>query len=57
MLYSKTKNINSDINSILSTNKWIDGTIKLDIGAVFTVLCNLCIEQLGIVIISCIVYI
>ena len=35
MLYSKTKNINNDINSILFIDGWIDKMVELDIGAVF----------------------
>ena len=57
MLYGKTKNTNSDIDSILSINRWINRIIKLDIGAVFTILCQLYTEQLDIVVISYIVYI
>ncbi len=57
VLYSKTKNINSDINSILFTNGWTDKTVEPDIGTVFMALCKLYTEQLGIVVTNCIVYI
>ena len=57
MLYNKTKNINSNIDSILSIDRQINKMVKSDIRAVFALLCQLYIKQLGIVITSYIVYI
>jgi hypothetical protein len=56
-LYSRTRNLSSYINSILSTDGWINGKIKLDIGVVFKALYQLYIEQLGIAITNYTVYI
>src|SRR6266702_8398568 len=55
-IYSETKNLNSDFNSILSINRRTNGETKLDIRIVFTTLCQLHTEQLGIIITSYIVY-
>jgi hypothetical protein len=49
-LYSKVRNLSSYINSILSIDRWINRETKLDIRAVFKVLCQLYIKQLGIII-------
>ena len=57
ILYSKTKNIDNDINSIPSINGQTNKTVKPDIGTVFTTLYKSCIEQLGIVVTSYIIYI
>ena len=38
VFYSKTKNINSNVNSILFTDKWTNKTIKLNIKTVFVLL-------------------
>src|SRR6266702_1571445 len=51
-IYSKTKDISNDVNSILSTNRRTNRTIKSDNGAVFITLCKPCTEQLGIIITS-----
>ena len=56
-IYSKTKNISNNVNSILFANKQINREIESDIGIVFMILRQLCTEQLGIIVISCIVYI
>ena len=56
-LYSETKNPNSDFNGILFINRWINKETKPDVRVVFMTLYQLCTEQLGIVIISYIVYI
>ncbi len=50
MLYSKTKNTNGNINSILSINGRINKIVELDIGAVLIILYKPCIKQLGIII-------
>ncbi len=55
VLYSKTKNTNSNINNILSIDRWINKTIELDVRAVFILLYQSRIEQLGIVVTSYIV--
>ena len=56
-IYSKTNDTNSNIDSILSTNKWINKMVEPDIGTVFEILCQLHTEQLGIIVASYIVYI
>ena len=38
-VYSKTKDMSSNINSIPLINKWTDKMVKSDIGAVFMTLC------------------
>ena len=55
MLYSKTKNISGDINSILFIDRWTNRMVEPDIGTVFVLLCQSRIEQLGIVVTSYIV--
>ncbi len=40
-VYSKTKDISNNVNSILFTNGWVDKMIELDIKAVFMALCEL----------------
>ena len=37
-LYSRIRNLSSNINSILPTNRWINKEVKLDIRAVLQVL-------------------
>ena len=54
-IYSKIKNINSDINSILFINRQANKTTKPDIEIIFMTLYKPHTEQLGIVIISYIV--
>ena len=54
-LYSKTKNPNSDFNGISPTNRWTNKETKPDVRTVSMTLHQLCTEQLGIIIISCIV--
>ena len=49
MFYSKTKNTNSNINSILPVNGWANKIVELDIKVIFIVLYKLCIKQLGII--------
>ena len=56
-LYSKTKDLNSNFNSILSINKQINRKTEPDVRTVFTTLCQLHTEQLGIIVTSYIVYI
>ena len=57
MLYSKTKNINNDINSILSTDRWANKMVESDIRAILITLYQSHTEQLGIIITNYIVYI
>jgi len=54
-LYSKTKDLNSNFNSILPTNRWTNKETEPDVKTVFTTLCQLHTEQLGIVITNYIV--
>jgi hypothetical protein len=56
-VYSKTKNMSSNVNNISLANKWTDKMVKQDIKAVPMLLYQSCAEQLGNVITSCIVYV
>jgi len=56
-IYNKTKNINNNINSILFINKWINKIIESNVETVSMILHQSCAEELGIIIISCTVYI
>jgi hypothetical protein len=56
-LYSRARNPNSYINSILSIDRQINGKTELDIKAVFKVLYQSYTKQLGIIIANCTVYI
>jgi len=52
-LFSGTKSLSSNINSISSTDRWSDKETEPDIKTVSTTLCQLHTEQLVRVIISC----
>src|SRR6266568_3185228 len=54
-LYGKTRDLNSDFNSILPINKWTNRKTELDVRAVSIILRQLHTKQLGIVTTSCIV--
>ena len=56
-LYSKVKNLNGNFNGILPIDRQVNKETKPDVRVVFMTLYQLCTEQLGIVIISYIVYI
>jgi len=56
-IYSKTGNTNSNVNNILPTNRWINGTVELDIKIIFMALCKSHTKQLGIVTTSYTIYI
>ena len=49
--------MNNNVNSILFIDKWTNKMVEPDVKAVFMSLCQLHTKQLGITIISCIVYI
>ncbi len=39
-IYSKTRDMNSDVNGILSINRWTNRMAEPDIGVVFKALCK-----------------
>ena len=57
VFYSKIRNEDSNINSILLINKRVNKTVESDIGAVPMALYKSYTEQLGIIITSYIVYV
>jgi len=56
-IYSTIRGINSNVNSLLFIDGWINREIKLDTRIVFEILCKLYIKELGSTIGSGLIYI